>query len=30
MAGRLDGVVDVAPGGGTEADQELHQQRHRI
>ena len=30
MAGRFDGVVDVASGGSAEADQELDQQRHRI
>ncbi|MGI9099212.1 MAG: hypothetical protein ACR2H2_12125 [Solirubrobacteraceae bacterium] len=30
MVGCLDGVVDVASGGGTERDEELRQQRHRV
>ena len=30
MACRLDGVVNVAAGGGAEGDEELGEQRHRI
>jgi hypothetical protein len=30
MPGRFDRVVRAASGGGTEADEELGQQRHRV